>query len=64
MRVRRARYACHESIKSYIKNIPKSIFTKVRVGNHNGYYRVVVELDGYYRYKLKKQSDGCLITLE
>ena len=52
------------SIKTYIKDIPNSVFTKVRVGNHNAYYRVVVELDGYYRYKLKKLSDGCLITIE
>ena len=41
-----------------------SVFTKIRVGNHDGYYRVVVELDGYYRYKLAKQADGCLVTLE
>ena len=52
------------SIKSYIKKIQNTPFTKVRIGNHNGYYRVVVELDGYYRYKLKKLSNGCLITLQ
>ena len=40
-------------IKSYSKKTPKgSIFTKIRIGNHKGYYRVVVELDGYYSYKL------------
>ena len=52
------------SIKTYIKKLQDSPFTKVRIGNHNGYYRVVIELDGYYRYKLKKLSDGCLITLQ
>ncbi len=52
------------SLKAYIKQIPVSVFTKIRVGNHKGYYRVVIELDGYYRYKLQKQSNGCLITLE
>lgn len=52
------------NLRSYIKKLSNSVFTKIRVGNHNGYYRVVIELDGYYRYKLKKQSDGCLITLE
>ncbi len=52
------------SMKSYIKKISNSVFTKVRIGNHKGYYRVVIELDGYYRYKLNKQADGCLITLE
>lgn len=52
------------SLKTYIKNIKNSVFTKIRIGNHDGYYRVVIELDGYYRYKLKKQPDGCLITLQ
>ena len=52
------------SMKSYIKKIPDSVFTKIRIGNHKGYYRVVVELDGYYRYKLKTIPDGYLITLK
>lgn len=51
------------SLKTYSKSIPNSIFTKIRVGNHDGYYRVVIELDGYYRYQLKSQPDGCLITV-
>lgn len=50
-------------IKSYIKKIQKSVFTKVRIGNHEGYYRVVIELDGYYRYQLQKLKDGYLIGL-
>jgi len=50
-------------LKSYIKNISKNIFTKVRVGNHAGYYRVVIELDGHYRYKMKKISNGYLFTI-
>lgn len=52
------------TMKSYIKQIKNSVFTKIRVGNHDGYYRVVIELDGYYRYKLKKLANGCLITLQ
>ena len=52
------------SMKSYLKKIKDSVFTKVRIGNHDGYYRVVIELDGYYRYKLRKTSGGCLITLQ
>jgi len=39
-------------IRSYSKKFSQSIFTKIRIGNHKGYYRVVVELDGYYSYKL------------
>lgn len=50
--------------KSYSKKIPNSLFTKIRIGNHKGYYRVVVELDGYYRYNLKKSSKGLFLTLE
>jgi len=51
------------STKSYIKKFPKSIFKKIRIGNHSGYYRVVVELDGYYRYKLKKEKSAYIFTL-
>ena len=49
---------------SFIKNIPNpSLFKKIRIGTHRGYYRVVVELDGYYQYKLKKIPSGYLFTL-
>lgn len=53
------------NIKSYIKEIGKnSLFTKIRVGNHSGYYRVVIELDGHYRYKTKEIKDGYLFELK
>jgi hypothetical protein len=51
------------NLKSYIKNISQNIFTKVRIGNHAGYYRAVIELDGHYRYKIEKISNGYLIIL-
>jgi len=51
-------------IKSYIYEIPKNIFKEVRIGNHDGYYRVAIELDGLYRYDFKKISDGYLIELK
>ena len=38
-----------------------SVVTKVRLGNHNGYYRVVIELDGYYSYKVENISSGYLL---
>ena len=50
-------------IKSYVKNVPNNIFKKIRIGNHNGYYRVVIELDGFYRYDIKKISNGYLLGL-
>ncbi len=50
-------------MKSYSKKNPESIFKKIRIGNHNGYYRVVIDLDGIYKYDEIKISNGYLITL-
>ena len=51
-------------IRSYIKKSPKnSIFTKIRIGNHKGYYRVVVELDGYYSYQLHHSKNVYIFKL-
>ena len=53
------------NIKSYVKEMAKnSLFTKIRVGNHDGYYRVVIELDGHYRYATKDIKDGYLFELK
>ena len=52
------------SIKSYIKDDINGIFTKIRVGNHSGYYRVVVELDGYYRYKMNASNGTYIFKLK
>lgn len=51
-------------IKGLIKKVEGNIFKKVRIGNHDGYYRVVVELDGHYRHDFKKVADGYLIELK
>lgn len=51
------------SMKSYTKNLPNNVFRTIRVGNHDGYYRVVLELDGYYRYSYKKSPDGYIFKL-
>jgi AMIN domain len=51
-------------VRSYTMKIKnKSIVKKLRVGNHDGYYRVVIELDGYYKYKLEKIDNGYLFKL-
>ena len=53
------------NIKSYVKKMPKgSIFTKIRVGNHDGYYRVVIELDGHYRHTTRDIKDGYIFELQ
>ena len=41
----------------------KSIYKKIRIGNHKGYYRVVIELDGPYTYKLNSIKNGYIIKL-
>lgn len=46
------------------KNDECNIFKEIRMGNHDGYYRVVIELDGHYRYNLKKIAEGYLIDLK
>ena len=51
------------NIRSIEKKIKlKSVVTEVRVGNHSGYYRVVIELDGYYQYSTKKIESGYLFN--
>ncbi len=52
------------NFRSYIKKLPNSsFFKKIRLGTHKGYYRVVIELDGYYQYKVKKIASGYLFIL-
>ena len=43
-----------------LKNLP---FIKIVIGNHKKFYRVVMQLDGKYRYKIKKNSNGYLVEL-
>lgn len=52
-------------IRSYQKNLEKkgSIVKRVRVGNHKGYYRVVIELDGFYRYETQRIAHGYSFNL-
>jgi len=51
-------------IRSYVKKLPKSSrFKKIRIGTHKGYYRVVIELDGYYQYKTSKSKGAYIFQL-
>jgi len=52
------------SVKRYEQKIEESNFTKIRVGNHEGYYRVVIELDGFYKYKMDTLSDSYIFELK
>lgn len=38
-------------------------FKAIDIGNHRGYYRVVVTFDAPYRYTIEKTDDGYLIKL-
>jgi AMIN domain-containing protein len=37
-------------------------FKQIRMGNHDKYYRVVIELDGAYNYKLQTSKDSYTIV--
>jgi len=51
-------------LRSYEKHIKSSgKITNLRVGNHKGYYRIVIELDGSYRYKLRAIDNGYIFSL-
>lgn len=54
--------------KTEVANFTKKEFDKffreIRVGSHKDYYRVVVELDGFYKYDFKKVDDGYIIELK
>ena len=50
-------------LKSYSKS-NNTIFKKIKVGNHDGYYRVVIELDGYYNLEVKKSYDGYSVRVK
>ena len=50
--------------RSFEKIVKKnSIVKRVKLGNHDGYYRVVIELDGHYKYKSKKADGGYIFNL-
>jgi hypothetical protein len=45
------------------KTLDMPPYKAVDIGNHDGYYRVVVTFDAPYRYSLSKVADGYLIEL-
>lgn len=51
------------TMKSYSKITNMPAYKEIRIGNHDGYYRVVIELDGLYKYEKTNISDGYLIRL-
>lgn len=41
-----------------------SVFKRIDFGSHRGYYRLSIYLDGKYNYKIQKDSNGYLLSLE
>lgn len=48
---------------SYEKALKTVPFTELRMGNHDGYYRIVIHLDGRYRYVTKTTDSGYRIRV-
>jgi len=46
-------FSRNTSFKPKFFTINEAPFKKIRMGNHDKYYRVVIELDGQYKYKLQ-----------
>lgn len=52
------------SFKPKTYKLNKAPFSKIRMGNHDGYYRVVIELDGQYKYKLQTRDKDYTIAID
>jgi len=44
-------------------SVGKAPFRAIDIGNHDGYYRVVVTFDAPYRYTIRKSGDGYILRL-
>ncbi|KIM11161.1 MAG: hypothetical protein KU37_05790 [Sulfuricurvum sp. PC08-66] len=55
-------FARMSSFQTHAYSVNKAPFKTIRLGNHKDYYRVVVELDGQYEYKIDTDN-GVLIEI-
>ena len=53
-------FKANKNFLTYSKNTDTFI-KKIVLGNHNGFYRVVLYLDGTYKIKIKHNNEGYLI---
>jgi len=51
------------SFRSFSKLILNNIIKSIHIGNHNGFYRVVLELDGQYKYSFSQEGNSCILHL-
>ncbi len=47
--------------RSKTEKVNKAPLKSIRLGNHDGYYRAVIELDGQYKYKLGKEAGAIIV---
>jgi len=57
-------FKANKDFLTYRKNIQNAFIKKITIGNHEGFYRVVLYLDGKYNTNIKKQSEGYLIEFK
>jgi len=39
-------------------------FVSLNIGNHNGYYRIVITFDSSYKYRIKRVDDGYIVDVQ
>lgn len=52
------------NFKTYTKPINKFPIKSIVFGSHDGYYRVVLQLDGNYKYSIDQTKDGYNVVLK
>jgi len=57
-------FQAEKNFLSYSKTIKDSFVKAIKIGNHNGFYRVVLFLDGEYKSKIKKIQKGYKIEFK
>lgn len=50
--------------QSYSKSIQGNVFKSIKIGNHDGYYRAVIELDGPYKYSFSQENGTYYFSLK
>lgn len=49
--------------RSKSKTLKQAPYKTIRLGNHNGYYRAVIELDGQYNYKVGFENGAIILRV-
>ncbi len=49
--------------RSKSKVLNKAPYKNIRLGNHHGYSRAVIELDGQYRYKIESEDGAMMLQV-